>query len=220
MHTATFTFLLMVCCYRNVCFGNKVHCVHSKCVSMYIGIHFPVLGRYLHREVKLRIPQMASQLPIVYRDLVRLWIAKMAERYEVEVFIPSTAQANRGEWDIHPEPCYYGELQDAFIDTLQLFEETQGYRVEALFINAPERQMMFQRKEYLCGVMADVGADATYDTLGAALACTSLLNHACERLIQHDAALLNSGYVEALVASQKIHTTDACQHICSDMITI
>jgi hypothetical protein len=172
------------------------------------------------RRLRLWILQMASQLPIIYRDLVRLAIAKMAEGYGVEVLIPSTAQVNRDAWDSHPELCCYGELRDAFIDALKSFEETQGYRVEELISNDPEREALIQCKEYVCGVMEDMGSDATYDRLGAVLSCASFLIHACEHIIQYDGAMMNSGYVEALVSSLKIHTPEAWQDICWDMISM
>jgi hypothetical protein len=66
----------------------------------------------------------------------------------------------------------------------------------------------------------DMGWDATYSTLGAALSCASFLNHSCERLIRHDAALVNSDHVEALASSLKVHTEEAWQHICSDMTSM
>jgi hypothetical protein len=163
---------------------------------------------------------MANQLPIVYRDFVRLAIAKMAEGYGVEVLIPSTAQVNRDAWDVHPDPCCYGDLRDAFMDALKSFEETQGHRVEELITVDPERQALIQCKEYVCGVMEDMGSDATYDRLGAVLSCASFLIHSCECLIQYDVALLSSGYVEALVSSLKIHTPEAWQDICCDMISM
>jgi hypothetical protein len=77
---------------------------------------------------------------------------------------------------------------------------------------------MFKDKEYIRGVIAGVGSDASYDTLGGVLSCASFLNHACERLIQYDAALVNAGYVEAVVSGLKVHTMEAWQHICTDMI--
>ena len=163
---------------------------------------------------------MDSQLPIIYRDVVRVAMAEMAERYGIGIDIPSGTQGNRDAWDVHHEPCFYEELEDAFVTAFKTFEATQGYRVDALFTNHPEQQMMFQSKDYICGVMQDMGLDATYDTLGAALSCASFLVHACERLIQYDAALVNSGYVDALLSSLRLHTTEAWQHICLDMIAM
>jgi hypothetical protein len=163
---------------------------------------------------------MASQLPAVYRDLVRLSMAKMAERYGVELSIPQSAQANRDAWDVHQEPCSYEKLQDSFLGVLESFEAAQGHHVEGLFTKHPEVQMLIQNKEYIRGVMEDMGSDTTYDTLGAMLSCASFLNHSCEHLIKHDAALVNSEYVEALVSSLKVHTDEAWHHICSDMISM
>jgi hypothetical protein len=56
----------------------------------------------------------------------------MAERYDVEMFIPASAQTNRDAWDVHNESRSYDVLQDAFIDVLRSFEFRHGYRVEAI----------------------------------------------------------------------------------------
>jgi hypothetical protein len=76
-------------------------------------------------------------------------------------------------------------------------------------MNQPERQIMFQSDEYVCRDMEDTGPDAICHTPAAALACAPFLNHARERHIQHHAALLNSGHVEAPVSSLKVRTTVA-----------
>jgi hypothetical protein len=65
---------------------------------------------------------MASQLPIIYRDLVPLSMTKMAERYGAAVSVPPSVQVNREAWDVHQDSCFYEELEDSFLDVPESFK--------------------------------------------------------------------------------------------------